>query len=130
MSANERTPIPYVTSVVTGALATRFWCFRRPDPAALAILERHHPRRVGLINTQWLISIHATAAAATWMIATLVFRPNTGLIPLPLLVLTPPDPPFLRSAIRRRRCWRASPCFSAVLLMRAFAVSSPESDHV
>lgn len=42
---------------------------------------------LGLINSRWLISIHATAAAATWLIITLVFGTTAGLVALPLAVL-------------------------------------------
>lgn len=39
---------------------------------------------LGLINTRWLISIHATAASACWLIATLVFGWVVGLVLLPV----------------------------------------------
>ncbi len=42
---------------------------------------------LGLINTRWLISIHATAIAGSWMIISLVFGWIWALILLPLVVL-------------------------------------------
>lgn len=42
---------------------------------------------LGLINTRWLISIHATSIAAAWMIVTLIFGWTWSLILLPVVVL-------------------------------------------
>ena len=89
MSATSERHIPYLTSVITGTLAYGIiTVFDGPVLLrCLSILSIITLGALGLINTQWLISIHATAAAATWLIATLIFGWVAGLILLPFLVL-------------------------------------------
>lgn len=89
MSATRERHIPYLTSVVSGAIA--YGVLTVLDGPVLlrclAVLSVITLGALGLINTRWLISIHAAAAAATWLIATLVFGWVVGLILLPLLIL-------------------------------------------
>ena len=89
MSATHERHIPYLTSVISGAVA--FLILTLFDGPVLlrclAILSIITLGALGLINTQWLISIHATAAAATWMIATLVFGWVVSAILLPFVIL-------------------------------------------
>lgn len=89
MSATHERHIPYLTSVISGTVALALLViFEGPMLLrCMAILSIITLGALGLINTKWLISIHATAAAATWMIATLVFGWLTGLILLPLVIL-------------------------------------------
>jgi membrane-associated phospholipid phosphatase len=42
---------------------------------------------LGLINTRWLISIHATSIAAAWMMITLIFGWGWSLVFLPLVIV-------------------------------------------
>jgi membrane-associated phospholipid phosphatase len=89
MSHTSERHIPYLVAVGAGALA--FAVIRLLNGPVLlqclAVLNIITLGALGLINTQWLISIHATAAAATWLIATLIFGPVVGLVLLPLVVL-------------------------------------------
>jgi membrane-associated phospholipid phosphatase len=89
MSHTSERHLPYLVAVFSGALAlTLISLFDGPDLLrCLAILNIITLGALGIINTRWLISIHATAAGATWLIATLVFGPWVGLILLPLVVL-------------------------------------------
>lgn len=89
MSAIGERHIPYLTAVIAGALAyVLLIVFDGPELLrCLAILSIITLGLLGLINTRWLISIHATAAAATWLIAALVFGWVVGLVLLPLLIL-------------------------------------------
>src|SRR5690606_30938242 len=89
MSATHERHIPYLASFISGLVAF-FLLVIFDGPyllRCLSILSVITLGALGLINTKWLISIHATAAAATWMIATLVFGWVVGLILLPLLIL-------------------------------------------
>jgi membrane-associated phospholipid phosphatase len=74
---------------------------------------------LGLINTRWLISIHATAAAATWLIAALIFGWVVGLVLLPLLILIA----WIRLYLKRHTLPQVlagiTLGLSAVLIMRA-----------
>jgi membrane-associated phospholipid phosphatase len=122
MSATNERHIPYVTSVITGTLAYAILVFFDGPILlrCLAILSVITLGTLGLINTQWLISIHATAAAATWMIATLVFGWITGLILLPLLVLIASIRLYLKRHTPAQVLAGIALGFSTVLLMRAF----------
>lgn len=122
MSATNERHIPYLTSVISGAVAYVFLTvFDGPELLrCLAVLSMVTLGALGLINTQWLISIHATAAAATWMISTLVFGWVVGAILLPLLFLIC----FVRLYLKRHTPAQVlagvAVGFSAVLLLRAF----------
>lgn len=89
MSATNERHIPYLTAVISGAVAyVLLVVFDGPVLLkCLAILGIITLGTLGLINTRWLISIHATAAAATWLIATLVFGRWVGIMLLPLVIL-------------------------------------------
>jgi membrane-associated phospholipid phosphatase len=80
---------------------------------------------LGLINTRWLISIHATAAAATWLIATLVFGWLIGLILLPLLILICWIRVYLKRHTPAQVLAGIALGLSAVLLLRAFGCFVP-----
>lgn len=89
MSATNERHIPYLTAVISGAIAyVLLVLFDGPVLLrCLAILSIITLGTLGLINTRWLISIHATAAASTWFIATLVFGWRAGIVLLPLVIL-------------------------------------------
>ncbi|MBP6015642.1 MAG: hypothetical protein KA586_02900 [Candidatus Promineofilum sp.] len=127
MSATNERHIPYVTSVTTGALAYVLLVFFDGPVLlrCLAILSVITLGTLGLINTQWLISIHATAAAATWMIATLVFGWLTGLLLLPLLVLIASIRLYLKRHTPAQVLVGIALGFSTVLLMRLFGCFIP-----
>ncbi len=89
MSATHERHIPYLTAAVSGAAVYALLTLLS-GPAllrCLAVFTVITLSALGLINSRWLISIHATAAAATWLIITLVFGPTAGLVALPLAVL-------------------------------------------
>lgn len=89
MSATHERHIPYLVAVLSGSVAYGVLVlFDGPILLrCLAILNVITLGLLGLINTRWLISIHATAAAATWLIATLVFGRGVGLLLLPVAIL-------------------------------------------
>lgn len=89
MSSTRERHIPYLSSVILGLAAyALLLLFDGPQLLrCLSILSAITLGALGLINTKWLISIHATAAAATWMIVTLVFGWAAGLMVLPLVIL-------------------------------------------
>ena len=61
--------------------------YKRQLLQCLAIFTVVTLSALALINSRWLISIHATAAASTWLIFTLVFGTTVGLVVLPVTVL-------------------------------------------
>jgi len=88
MSATHERHIPYLTAAVSGAAVYALLTLLN-GPAllrCLAVFTVITLSALGLINSRWLISIHATAAAATWLIITLVFGPTAGLVALPVAV--------------------------------------------
>ncbi len=89
MSATHERHIPYLVAVLSGAAAFGLLALLDGPPIlrCLAVLNVITLGALGLINTRWLISIHATAAAATWLLATLVFGWVVGLALLPVAVL-------------------------------------------
>lgn len=89
MSAIHERHIPYLIAVTSSAVAYALLVlFDGPILLrCLAILSFITLGALGLINTRWLISIHATAAASTWLILSLIFGWVVSLILLPFLVL-------------------------------------------
>ena len=89
MSATHERHIPYLSAAVSGALV--YGLLRLLDGPillqCLAIFTVVTLSALALINSRWLISIHATAAASTWLIFTLVFGTTVGLVVLPVTVL-------------------------------------------
>jgi membrane-associated phospholipid phosphatase len=122
MSATNERHIPYLTGVISGVLAfVLLILFDGPELLrCLAILSMITLGALGLINTRWLISIHATAAAATWLIATLIFGWPVGLVLLPLLILIAWIRLYLKRHTPAQVLAGISLGLSAVLLMRAF----------
>lgn len=121
MSATHERHIPYLTSFFSGTVAF-FLLLIFDGPfllRCLSVLSIITLGALGLINTKWLISIHATAAAATWMIATLVFGWLTGLVLLPLLILISWIRLYLKRHTPAQVLAGIALGFSAVLLLRA-----------
>jgi len=127
MSATEDRHIPYLTAVISGAVAyALLTIFDGPMLLrCLAILSVITLGVLGLINTRWLISIHATAAAATWLIATLIFGWVVGLILLPLLILISWIRLYLKRHTPAQVLAGIAVGLSTVLLMRAFGCFVP-----
>lgn len=89
MSATHERHIPYLTAAASGAAVYALMTFLN-GPVLLRCLSVFNVitlSSLALINSRWLISIHATAAAATWLILTLVFGAVVGLVVLPLAIL-------------------------------------------
>lgn len=127
MSATHERHIPYLSSVISGALAyVLLTIFDGPVVLrCLAILSIITLGALGLINTKWLISIHATAAAATWLIATLIYGWLVGLILLPLLILISGIRLYLKRHTPAQVLAGIALGISTVLLMRAFGCFIP-----
>lgn len=127
MSATDERHIPYLTAVISGAVAfviLRY--FDGPEVLrCLAVLSIITLGALGLINTRWLISIHATAAAATWLIATLIFGWVVGLILLPLLILIAWIRLYLKRHTRPQVLAGIALGLSAVLILRALGCFLP-----
>lgn len=89
MSHTRERHIPYIVAVAAGLVGYAvITIFDGPSLLrCLAVMNIITLGTLGIINTRWLISIHATAAAATWLIMTLVFGPIVGLILFPVAVL-------------------------------------------
>ncbi|WP_374689589.1 phosphatase PAP2 family protein [Promineifilum sp.] len=88
MSATNERHIPYLSGLISGGAAYALLALMDGPQLlrCLAIMNLITLGALGLINTRWLISIHATAAAATWLIASLVFGWGVGLVLLPVAV--------------------------------------------
>lgn len=127
MSATHERHIPYLTSVITGTVAYGLLTYFDGPVLlrCLAILSIITLGALGLINTRWLISIHATAAASTWLIAALVFGWLVGLIFLPLLVLICWIRLYLKRHTPAQVLAGIALGFSTVLLMRAMGCFVP-----
>lgn len=89
MSSTRERHIPYISAVVFGMIAyALLLLFNGPELLrCLTILSAITLGTLGLINTRWLISIHATAAIITWLVVTLIFGWTASLTLLPLVVL-------------------------------------------
>lgn len=127
MSNTSERHIPYLTSVITGMLTfVIITVFDGPVLLrCLSILSTITLGALGLINTKWLISIHATAAAATWLIATLIFGWVVGLIFLPFLVLISWVRLYLKRHTPAQVLAGIALGFSTVLLMRMLGCFVP-----
>jgi membrane-associated phospholipid phosphatase len=127
MSATNERHIPYLAGVISGAVALALLLlFDGPESlVCMAILSMITLGALGLINTRWLISIHATAAAATWLIATLVFGGLVGFILLPLLILICWIRVYLKRHTPGQVLAGIALGLSAVLLMRALGCFVP-----
>lgn len=127
MSNTSERHIPYMTSVITGMLTfVIITVFDGPVLLrCLSILSTITLGALGLINTKWLISIHATAAAATWLIATLIFGWVVGLIFLPFLVLISWVRLYLKRHTPAQVLAGIALGFSTVLLMRMLGCFVP-----
>lgn len=127
MSATHERHIPYLTSVISGAIAYVLLTILDGPTLlrCLAILSIITLGLLGLINIRWLISIHATAAAATWLIAALVFGWLTGLILLPLLVAISWIRIYLRRHTPAQVLAGIALGISAVMLMRVMGCFFP-----
>ena len=127
MSATNERHIPYLIAVISSALAyVLLLLFDGPMLLrCLAILSFITLGALGLINTRWLISIHATAAASTWMIFTLVFGWVVGLILLPVLLLIAWIRLYLKRHTPAQVLAGIALGITTVLLMRAFGCFVP-----
>lgn len=127
MSHTSERHIPYLIAVAAGIIA--YLVIRLFDgPELLLCLSVSNIitlGALGLINTQWLISIHATAAAATWLIATLVFGPVVGLILLPLVILICYIRLFLKRHTLAQVLAGVALGLAVVLVLRAFGCFFP-----
>jgi membrane-associated phospholipid phosphatase len=121
MSATHERHIPYLIAVISSVVAYALLIlFDGPVLLrCLAILSFITLGVLGLINIRWLISIHATAAAATWLIATLVFGWLVGVVLLPLLILIASIRLYLRRHTPAQVLAGIALGLLAVLLMRA-----------
>ncbi len=121
MSVTNERHVPYLSAVISGIVAYLLLVrFDGPESLrCLTILSVGTLGALGLINTQWLISIHATAAAVTWLIATLVFGWVVGLILLPLLILICLIRLYLKRHTPAQVLAGVALGLAAVLLMRA-----------
>lgn len=89
MSQTQERHIPYLVALVMSVFAVALIGLL-DGPELLRCLAFYNIvalLALSLINTFWLISIHATAAAGTWLMATLVFGWVVSLILLPFVIL-------------------------------------------
>lgn len=89
MSRTQERHLPYIVAIAAAVLALLCVAiFDGPDSMqCLAAANIVVLTFLGLINTRWLISIHTSAASATWMIAASVYGMTVGLLLLPLVGL-------------------------------------------
>lgn len=122
MSAIHERHIPYLIAVTSSAVAYALLVlFDGPILLrCLAILSFITLGALGLINTRWLISIHATAAASTWLILSLVFGWVVSLVLLPFVVLICLIRLYLKRHTPAQVLAGVALGVSGVLLMRLF----------
>ena len=127
MSSTRERHIPYLTAVISGTIAYLIltWFNGPLLLRCLAILSVLTLGALGLINTRWLISIHATAAAATWLIATLVFGWVAGILLFPILVLICWIRLYLKRHSPAQVLAGVAVGLTIVLIMRAFGCFIP-----
>lgn len=127
MSNTQERHIPYLTSVISSAVAFLILTlFNGPELLrCLSVLSAITLGVLGLINTKWLISIHATAAGATWMIATVVFGWVAGAILLPFVILISAIRLYLKRHTPAQVLAGLALGISTVLAMRAFGCFVP-----
>jgi membrane-associated phospholipid phosphatase len=89
MSLPRERHLPYLVSIICSALYLGLHAlFDGPAPLrCLGIFNVVELAALAVINTFWLISIHATGIMATTVIAGLAFGPLAGWLLLPLLVM-------------------------------------------
>ena len=127
MSSTGERHIPYLTAVISGTIAYLIltWFNGPLLLRCLAILSVLTLGALGLINTRWLISIHATAAASTWLIATLVFGWVAGILLFPILVLICWIRLYLKRHSPAQVLAGVAVGLTIVLIMRAFGCFIP-----
>ena len=88
MSATGERHLPYLIAVICGFIIYGFVVsFDGPQLLrCLAVFNIIALTFLGLINARWLISFHATAIAAAWMITGLVFGWMASLIIMPFVI--------------------------------------------
>lgn len=99
MSNTGERHLPYLFAVICGLLFYALVAlFDGPQLlSCLAMFNIITLAALGLINVRWLISFHATAIAAAWMITGLVFGWVASLIVLPFLIAVV----FVRLSLKR-----------------------------
>ena len=127
MSATHERHIPYLIAVTSSAVAyVLLVAFDGPMLLrCLAILSFITLGALGLINTRWLISIHATAAASTWLILSLIFGWTVSLILLPFVILICLIRLYLKRHTPAQVLAGVVLGISGVLLMRLFGCFVP-----
>jgi len=122
MSATRERHIPYLTAAASGALVYGLLVLLDGPILlrCLAIFTVITLSALALINSRWLISIHATAAASTWLIFTLVFGTTVGLVVLPVAVLICYARLYLKRHTPAQVLAGAALGVTVVLVMRAF----------
>lgn len=88
MSDTGERHLPYLIAVICGLIVYSLVLFFDGPPLlrCLAIFNIVTLAVLGLINARWLISFHATAIAAAWIIIGLVFGWAASLIVLPFII--------------------------------------------
>ena len=88
MSDTRERNLPYLVGVACGAVMYMIVAlFNGPQSLqCLALFDILTLSALGLINTRWLISFHATAIVAAWAITGLVFGWALSLIVLPFVI--------------------------------------------
>jgi membrane-associated phospholipid phosphatase len=88
MSDTSERHLPYLVAVVCGLIVYGLVVnFNGPQLLrCLAIFNIVTLAALGLINSRWLISFHATAISAAWMIIGLVFGWAASLIVIPFII--------------------------------------------
>ncbi len=88
MSNTAERHLPYLVAVVCGVLMYGIVdLFRGPHLLqCLALFDIVALSALGIINTRWLISFHATAISAAWAITALVFSWWASLFVLPFVI--------------------------------------------
>ena len=88
MSNTGERNMPYIVGVSAAFIATAIiWLLDGPELLlCLALYNIVTLAALGLINTRWLISIHATSIAGAWLITAFVFGWIWLLVLLPLVI--------------------------------------------
>ncbi|MDX1416867.1 MAG: hypothetical protein R3293_21875 [Candidatus Promineifilaceae bacterium] len=88
MSNTAERHLPYIIAVLCGLLTLGIVIVFDGPPLlqCLALFEIVALSALGIINTQWLISFHATAISAAWAIIALTFGWQASLLVLPLVI--------------------------------------------
>jgi len=105
MSATNERHIPYATAVVSAFIAfLGIALLNGPELlSCLALLNTINLLALGLINTRWLISIHANGIMATFLLVGLVFGWLAAIVlVLPFLIAVC----FVRLYLKRHTVWQ------------------------